>query len=246
MRGGVTVSILTGRLYSGTRAVAEHLGLDGPVGCVDGSHLVNAQNHATLLHMGIRGDHAQKLRDSLLRCGPATFLFAEDSIVHDDQGAPHLPYVSTWSTKVLRTERVHDHDFWASSAGVTAVVAVGEAAQVQGAERAITESLGDAAQVVIFPVKRVPGQWGLVARAAGGTKGSALRWLADHHGYAMSDTVVVGDWLNDLSMFAAAGRAFAMGHAPDEVKRAATAALPETAAEGGGIARVVAEVFGIE
>jgi hypothetical protein len=36
-----------------------------------------------------------------------------------------------------------------------------------------------------------------------------------------------------------------MGQAPDEVKRAATDVLPETSETGGGIARVIREVFGV-
>ena len=39
---GIKVTILTGRLYSGTRESAELLGIDGPVGCADGSHIVNS------------------------------------------------------------------------------------------------------------------------------------------------------------------------------------------------------------
>src|SRR5438552_556167 len=75
-RTGVPVSILTGRLYSGTRPSAEEIGVRGPVGCADGSHVVNVADHATLQHHGLRGEHAAKLRDSLERNGPAVFLFA--------------------------------------------------------------------------------------------------------------------------------------------------------------------------
>jgi hydroxymethylpyrimidine pyrophosphatase-like HAD family hydrolase len=46
-------------------------------------------------------------------------------------------------------------------------------------------------------------------------------------------------------MLEIAGRAYAMGHAPDEVKAVATDLLPETSESGGGIARAVAEAFGI-
>jgi len=82
-------------------------------------------------------------------------------------------------------------------------------------------------------------------RAAGGTKGTALLWIAEHYGVRVEDTVCVGDWLNDLTMFSVAGRSFAMGQAPDEVKRAATDVLEETHEAGGGIARVVERVFGV-
>ena len=77
---------------------------------------------------------------------------------------------------------------------------------------------------VAFPVSRdgLAGHWAMVARATGATKGSALRWIAAHHGIDVSEVVAVGDWLNDVSMFRVAGRSFAMAHATEEVKAAAT------------------------
>jgi Cof subfamily protein (haloacid dehalogenase superfamily) len=242
---GVHLTILTGRLYSGTRASVEALGLTGPVGCADGSHVVRASDHATLLHHGLRGNHAEAVRDALVRNGPATFLFAQDAIAHDPQGEPFLGYVRTWSTDVRPTVAVGEHEWWKSEEGITAVVAVGTAEQIHGTRDEIERSVGAAAQMSAFPIRRVPNSWGLIARAAGGTKGSALAFVATHHGCTPEETVCVGDWLNDVSMFAVAGRSYAMGHAPDEVKKAATAVLPETAEKGGGIARVVEEAFGV-
>jgi hypothetical protein len=244
-KAGVRVSILTGRLYSGTRATAEALDLTGPVGCVDGSHLVDASTHTTLFHHGIVGADALALRDSMARSGPATFLFAKDAVVHDAAGEPYLGYVSTWSTDLRRAPRVVEHELWEAHDGVTAVVAVGTAAQIGAAVDAIREALAEVAQVAMFPIKRTAASWGMVVRAAGGTKGTALRWLAEHHGVPLKDTVCVGDWLNDVAMFNVAGRSFAMGQAPDEVKRAATDVLEETHDRGGGIAKAVERAFGL-
>jgi hydroxymethylpyrimidine pyrophosphatase-like HAD family hydrolase len=243
---GVHVSILTGRLYSGTRASAMALGLTGPVGCVDGSHVVNASTHTTMMHHAIKGDHAIKLRDSLARSGPATFLFARDVIVHDDAGDPFLNYVTTWSSDLQRSARVVEHEFWEEADGLTAVVSVGTVDQIGAAVEEIQKHLPDAAQVAMFPIRRIAGAWGLVVRAIGGNKGSALAWLADHHGLAIEETVCVGDWLNDLAMFKVAGRAFAMGQAPDELKLFATDLLEENVESGGGIARVVRDHFGVK
>ena len=214
---GVIVTIITGRLYSGTRRSAEALGIKGPVGCVDGSH--------------------------------ATFLFANDTIVHDEHGVPYLDYVSTWSTDVIRAKSVAEHPLWRHEAGVTAVVAVGTMPQIMGAAKHIEETVGVNAQVATFPtkpLKYLDAGWGMLVRAAGGNKGSALEWIANHHGVKMEETVAIGDWINDLPMLRAAGRSFAMGQAPDVVREGATDLLVETAGEGGGIARAVEIAFGHE
>jgi len=242
---GTHVSIVTGRLYSGTRASVLTLGLSGPVGCVDGSHLVSAATHTTLMHHAISGGHAETLRQIFARTSPATFVFSRDAIVYDEAGDPYLGYVATWSSDVQRSARIVDHGVWEEDEGLTAVVAVGTADQITSAVEGIQEELRDVAQVAMFPIRRILGSWGLIVRALGGNKGSALEWIAEHHGIALEETVCVGDWLNDIPMLTKAGRSFAMGQAPEEVKTAATDVLSETSEEGGGVARVVEEVFGI-
>jgi hydroxymethylpyrimidine pyrophosphatase-like HAD family hydrolase len=89
-------------------------------------------------------------------------------------------------------------------------------------------------QVVTFPMTE--GNWGLIVRAATTSKATALQWIATQHGCAMEEVVTIGDWINDIPMFRAAGRSFAMGQAPDHVKDAATDVLVADSRTGGGIA----------
>ena len=241
---GIKVTILTGRLFSGTRPSAELLGIDGPVGCADGSHVVNMNGGKTLLHHGIRGRAADRLRASLDRNDLVAFLFAEDAIVHDERGADYLPYVRTWSTDLRYAHRVTEHALWDSKEGMTAVVALGREANIGRTVADIQRDETEAMQVAMFPFRRDGEHWGMVARAAGGTKGTALAWMAAHYGISVSETVCVGDWLNDLPMLATAGRSFAMGQSPDEVKKAATDVLDRSIDMGGGIAEAIERAFG--
>lgn len=245
MKRGIAVSIITGRLYSGTRPTAEIVGILGPVACADGSHVVRVSNDATLVHHGIRGANAKKLREAVVKNDLATFLFAGDAIVYDGAGEAYLPYLRTWSSDMRRAELVAEDSLWKARAGLTAVVALGPEAAIVAAVDTIQRECKDRAHVTAFPVKRVPGNWGLIARASTGTKGTALGWLAEHHGCTLAETVCVGDWLNDVPMFSVSGRAYAMGQAPDAVKQVATDILEETSEGGGGIARAARECFGI-
>jgi hypothetical protein len=197
------------------------------------------------MHNGLRGELALRVRDAVARNGPAAFIFAQDAIAHDARGEPFLPYVRTWSQDVRPTTALEEHEFWTHEEGITAVVAVGTAEQIHGTGDEIERIAGGGAQFVTFPVKRLDNTWGLIARAAGGTKGSALAFVAAHHGCSVEETVCVGDWLNDVSMFAVAGRSFAMGQAPEDVKRAASDVLEQTSERGGGIAHAVLEAFGV-
>jgi hydroxymethylpyrimidine pyrophosphatase-like HAD family hydrolase len=245
---GVRVSIVTGRLYSGTRAFVEQLGLNGAIACADGSHIVHASDHATLLHLGVRDADARTLRSSFQRASVATFVFARDAIGHDAAGVPFVDYVSTWSNDVRVAADVFQHDLWDADEGVTAVLAVGTRDQIVAVADDVGRRLPDAVMVAAFPMRRDPhaGQWAMIVRNARTTKGTAMRWIAAHEGLALEETVCVGDWINDVPMFDVAGRSFVMGQAPDEVKARATDVLEHTHEDGGGVAHALREAFGIE
>jgi hypothetical protein len=245
LNDGVHVTIVTGRLYSGTRGAAEQIGIRGPVACVDGSHIVSTATHKTLHCHALAGDRARALRSAMADSRAATFLFAQDQVVYDASGVSYLGYVSTWSTSLVSATRTTEHPFWEHDDGVTAVVAVGDHAQIDAAAQSIARDIGEHAQVAMFPAKSTGDRWGMIVRAAGGDKGTALKFVADHYGVAMDEVVAVGDWINDIPMLRVAGRSFAMAHAPAVVKSEATDTLDATPEYGGGVARAVELAFGV-
>jgi hydroxymethylpyrimidine pyrophosphatase-like HAD family hydrolase len=247
LAAGVRVSIVTGRLYSGSRAIVEILGLQSTVACADGSHLVLASDHSTLLHVGVCGDDARRLRGAFARAGVATFVFARDAIGHDAVGAPFVDYVTTWSRDVRVAADVYAHELWDAEDGVTAVVALGSEQEMLAVVADLERDLPGVVLAAAFPMRRGAhtGRWGIIVRAAGVTKGTAIGFIARQEGVPLEETVCIGDWINDVPMFEAAGRSFVMGQAPDEVKAKATDVLPVTSEEGGGVALAVREAFGI-
>jgi len=235
---GVPTTIITGRLFSGTRRIALEVGSQGPVACVDGCHLVEAASGTDLLHGSIASGGAAALREIIERHRLTTFVFANDQILYDAEGAPHLPYVRTWSLDHVRTDRVPVHPHWEHERGITALVSLGTERAIRGFEIDLGRTLGHAVYTAAFPVRRLErvGTWAIVVRAAGYSKGTALAWLAAHHGITPEQVVAVGDWFNDVPMFEAAGRSFVMAQAPEDVKQTATDRLNADSSTGGGIA----------
>jgi len=235
---GVPVTLCTGRMYSGTREIAEAMRILGPVACIDGSHIVDSRNHSELHSTPISEPGSEALFDALARFTPAAFAFSGDRLFHDERGLPFLDYLSTWSERTQQVNVLSDLADW-QEPGTTlaALVALGTPAQIRGAEAFLK---GHAAhlQSVSFEVGRAgyAGTWGLVIRAAGVDKGTAIDWVAKHHGVTAAEVVAVGDWLNDIPMLRRAGRSFAMAQAPQEVKAAATDILKASAMTGGGLA----------
>lgn len=243
---GVPVAFVTGRLWSGTRDLARDLGIDGPMGCIDGSHVVTVDGR-DLERRNIAPVMAERVRDVLARRGVALFLLDADRITYDPRGARWAPYVSIWSPHLRVVEDHAVHADWRQPTGVLGVVGVGLREPLEEAARELESELGPGLSVIVFASPGVDGHIAMCVRAGGGeppTKGTAIARLAAHHGCDARDVVAVGDWWNDVPMFRAAGRSFAMGGAPDGVAAEATDRLEARVGEGGGIAEVVRRVWG--
>lgn len=121
------------------------------------------------------------------------------------------------------------------------LVTFGEPARVQRAVRALAH-VAPSARCWGAPFR---GTDALVLEAvpANGTKGAALRAVAEALGLAPRDTVAVGDNLNDLDMLQAAGVAVAMGNAVEEAKRMAAWTTVDN--DSAGVAAVIARVLEI-
>src|SRR5512146_1210177 len=52
---GVTVTIVTGRLHSGATGAARACAIDGAIGCVEGSHIIDASGRETHAHHALGG-----------------------------------------------------------------------------------------------------------------------------------------------------------------------------------------------
>jgi hydroxymethylpyrimidine pyrophosphatase-like HAD family hydrolase len=224
-------------MYSGTRDIARSIRVKGAIGCLDGSHVVNVPDDQDLLSHPIVGHAMDPLREVLEDDRPVTFLLAEDAVLHDDMGEPFLAFVRLWTQRAVRLESVLDRATFGSARAVSAVLALGEEEQIKRAAERIQFGIGDHLQVGLFASKRAESSlWGMVVRAAGITKATALSHIARHYGVTLEETVAVGDWLNDVTMLAAAGKSYAMAQAPDSVKQAASEVLDADMHQGGGIA----------
>lgn len=237
MRRGVSVTLCTGRMYSGTRHIAQRLGLSRPVACIDGSHIVDVTTNQELASVPLSGGGVAALLEVLGRHDSASFVFSGDRVYFDGNGQRYLSYVTTWSEQTHELPSVLDAAHWVEERPMAALVALGSERDITAAYAALGAH-EEHLQATCFPVKRASfsGIWGIVVRAARVDKGTALEWFAEHHGVTPEEVIAIGDWLNDIPMLRRAGRSFAMAQAPDEVKAAATDVLDADIWQGGGLA----------
>ena len=235
---GVAVTIVTGRLHSGATAAARACAIDGAIGCVEGSHIVDASGRETHAEHTLGAAEVGLLREAFDGHQLATFVFDAGGISHCAAGTDHVDYVRTWSPNLTV---VDGEAAW--SAPPLAAIAIGPTAAVAAAHLALG---GHAARIfsVSFEVRGRPDTSAVLVRAAGPTKGTALAELCRLAGCSLDEAVAVGDWINDVPMFRVAGRSFCMASAPPAVRAAATDLLDTDAGAGGGIAEAIRRAWG--
>ncbi len=234
---GTTVTIVTGRMHSGSVAAARACGIEGPIACVEGSHLVEVHTGKTLAHHPMPIAATSLLREAFGEHGLASFVFGADQIHHDSAGEAYAKYIATWSPNLQLVDELHD-ERWHEP---LCAVAVGDPEPIA---KALAQLRDREIFAVSFAISSFQGKHAILARKQGPTKGTALAELCAGIGCSVAEAVVVGDWVNDVPMFEVAGRSFAMGNAPAHVRAKATDSLVRIAGSGGGIAEAIRRAWG--
>lgn len=238
---GVAVTIATGRLYTGTRWVAEALGVRGTVAVMNGSERVAIDGDRTVHADVMSPAERVRIREVLAEQGLSAFLFRSRRIHHDHRDARHAGYLGVWTPELEAHERLLDDPLWTDAPDVLAVGVTGPADRVGAAHDALhgTGALGGV-QFDTFHGERF-----LKLRHHTNDKATAIGALAAERGLAIEQVVAVGDWINDVTMLAAAGRGYAMGGSIDVVREAADEELDAPRGEGGAIAEIARRVWGV-
>ncbi len=242
---GVPVTIITGRLYGGTREAIEQLHITGPVACNNGAHIICPQQHRDYFAHTLPHNDIEQIQSILApHKNLYTYLLSRSGIYHHPD-SPHMPYVSAWSPRLYPVEVVWNPDIWHQSPVLT-VMTIGPEETINPLVETIRNLDPNRIDVITFPTIRLKtNAQAMLVRLNGTSKGTAVNWLAEYWKCSPEKVVVVGDWLNDLSMFASAGRSFAMGQALPDVKEQATDSLRATDDAGGGVAEAIRTVWGL-
>jgi hypothetical protein len=179
------------------------------------------------------------LRAAWLEAGVLPVFFRSGGITTLPCADALASYLRVWDTTLHLEEALLER--WASGPpdAVLALGAVGAAAAVDGLAERVGPGLDR------FRFRTWQGEAFLKVREPGSDKGTALRELAAWWGIRPEEVVAVGDWTNDLPLFAAAGRSFAMAHAEPTVLAAADEVVRGLPNGGGAVAEVAERVWGV-
>lgn len=240
LAAGAAVTLATGRLTSSTIPVARALGLERPLVCADGAVVFCPQLQEPLEQTTLAPPALASLLGCLEAQALAPFFFSHGAVHGEPAQLARFPWLDGWTSNVVPCDDLGALAARSAQGTVTAIGIGGETA-VRAAEATLCASVA-ADDVAVFPIGAT-GSWVLRLTPAGCNKASGLSRLAGRLGIDVSRVAVIGDWYNDIPMFEWAGHSFAMGHAPEEVRRTARHQLTATAATGGGVAEALSKII---
>jgi len=237
---GMVVSLATGRLFDAARPFAKALSLEAPVIALNGASIFGpekagqppdafTQLHAVPLDRSV----ALEAFDALQERGFHVQLYYGDRLYLDDMNDRARQYlrISPVAPVMVNDLRSLLTDDVPAEAGPMKVLAVAEPNDVAAEIKRLARVLGSRANV--FRSQRSF----LEVTSPAANKGAALGWIAQRYGMVREQIAAIGDSDNDVPMFAAAARSFAVAGATPAARAAASRTV---AAQGaGGVAEAL-------
>ncbi len=228
VQAGIPMTLISARPPSGMHWIVARMGLSGPFGAFNGGLLFNADGTVIAQHH-VDAQVARALLTLFAGQDVTIWLFADgDWLVTNDSDShtAHEVLSAGIAAPIVTREFADRID------RIDKLVAVSD--DIALLEKLETKAIALAKGAATIACSQ-PYYLDVTARVA--NKGDGVAHLAQAFGVDLAETVVIGDQFNDLPMFRRAGRAFAMGQAPDAVKAAASAVTASSSEDG--VARVI-------
>lgn len=200
-------------MYQSALPIARELKLDGmPMGTYNGAAVWEYPSGRLIYHEPLNLDAGKKVAAFCEARGLHLHAYVDDELYVPDLGELTQRYIAVAGVKPHAVGSIF---LWLSKPS-TKMLIVDEPDRLQAIRPVLKDLLGPNFHIT----SSIPSFLEITAERA--TKGLALEWIANSLGISREETMAVGDAYNDVSMLKWAGTSFAMSHAPEDVKRAAT------------------------
>jgi Cof subfamily protein (haloacid dehalogenase superfamily) len=204
---GIAIVLVSARGPRDVSAIADGLSIDGLAICSNGAIIYDLATRETIRHRQLASEVAADIIRKLRKRLPDVCFAAESGAVI----AFEPSFKGAWDGWQPPKGTVYRDALDLVAAPVTKLIARDAGRSIEDLAAAAREAAGEAAAV------SVSGEWVIEILAAGVNKAAALEELADALGVKADEVVAFGDYPNDLSMLAWAGRSIAPANAHPEV-----------------------------
>ena len=209
---GVKICINTGRFYSTAYPHAQRLGIDSLLlGLCQGAAVVSAPDKTLLSSCFVPQATAVELLKYAEERDMMAHYYTLDEFYRDHVNEWELLYEKLSRREGItltggRLSELLDFD-------PLKVLYVADEETIERTRAEMVERYGDTLEITVSRPTY------LEFNRPGATKGKAVQKMAEYYGIPMSETVAIGDALNDVSMIRDAALGIAMGNATDYVKQ---------------------------
>ncbi len=209
---GITIILASGRPVIGMEKIARQLGLyelGGYLLAYNGAEIIDCKTGETILKKELPDSYYSWICETARRFHVDALTYDGYGVLSESDTAKYvLQEAFNNGIPIKKVEHLERH----IQGAVPKFMVVGEPAVIKKVEAYMNQAYGQ--EINIF----LSEPYFCEVTAKGVKKDSSLVWLAGHLGYSLAELAAIGDGLNDLPMFEAAGLAVAMENADEAVK----------------------------
>ncbi|HTG70016.1 MAG TPA: Cof-type HAD-IIB family hydrolase [Candidatus Udaeobacter sp.] len=205
---GVTVTLATGRMFASAQKIAKQIELNVPIITYQGALVKTLLDGQVLYERNVPGDAAKEIHAFAEANGLHLQLYVDDELYGTEDNDKIKAY-SKLSNIPYKIEPDFNKllDF-----PMNKMLIIDEPARLDEIAEQLRALIGDRVHITKSKAHY------LEFMHKEGTKGHALRFMAEHLGCTMDQTIALGDAWNDNEMILAAGLGVAMGNAIQSLK----------------------------
>ncbi|MGU3473469.1 Cof-type HAD-IIB family hydrolase [Paenibacillus sp. D51F] len=208
---GVTVTLATGRMFASARQVAEGLRLNVPIITYQGSLVKTLLDGQVLYERYVPSDAAAELDRYCVDKGLHLQLYVDDKLYVREENEKVKDYA-----RQSKIPYIVEPDFSSLlKQPLLKMLIIDEPAYLDEVASDLQPLIGGTVHIT----KSKPHYLEFMHKE--GTKGHALKFMAEHIGCSMEETIAMGDAWNDREMLQAAGLGVAMANAQPALKELA-------------------------
>lgn len=220
---GVAFAIVTGRMYQSSARYARELGLEGmPLVAYNGAMVREYPSGRLLSYEPVPVETCRALAAYCEAHGYHLQAYVNDELYVPDLGPRTQEYLAIAGVKA---HPVGSLFLWLQEPSAKLLM-IDDPARIPAIQAEVKDLLG----LTVSAAPSHPQFLEIVT--AGVSKGKALAAVAESLGVARDEVMAVGDGMNDMAMLSWAGTSFAMAHAPEVLRKAATYVTTEGPGDG--------------
>jgi Cof subfamily protein (haloacid dehalogenase superfamily) len=213
MKLNVMVSFATGRLHSAVTEIAKELSLNGYIISLDGAFIKNYTSDKTIYESYLRTNQVKKAI-TLSEKNLVNIVLCRDSAIYYTENNSVIPsLLSKYGASYIKVDSYKEY-----ISGTLEIVCSSDIKEsIKQMEEKFNFPYTLGCNTSYFRSKKNKNIFYLEIRKAGSSKGKAVTRILKHLSIKPTQTAVVGDWYNDITMFQTKAVKVAMANAIPEL-----------------------------